>query len=85
LDRTILKSREGRSLWCPKISSSGWKVEEVPRRFGAAPSVSSGPRGMPAREALLVEHLVPRHLHHQRIRQAFTTDAPTPWRPPEVS
>ena len=81
----MAKSREGFSLSEPKISGSGWKVTDVPRRFGAAPSFSSLVNGIPRENAIATSSLLRATSTRNRSDSALTTEEPTPFRPPLVS
>lgn len=77
-------SRAGLKRWWPKICSSAWKVTVVPRRFGAAPTFSTGPSGMPREKLCWNSSLLRATCTTMLSESALTTEAPTPCNPPEV-
>ena len=66
-----------------KMAGSGWKYTVVPLPR-AAPTFFGGPTGFPCRNCCC--HCAPsrREVATSSFESAFTTLAPTPWRPPAV-
>jgi hypothetical protein len=62
----------------------GCESDGVPRRLGVGPNFSSFPWDGPAREALAEQFLLRATSTTVSIDSAFTTETPTPCKPPEV-
>ncbi len=67
-----------------KVAGLGVKVTRVPFLPGASPATLSGASGTPSAKAMKCS-LPPRQtVSSSRVESAFTTDTPTPCRPPET-